>query len=100
VNPNSIEIQGTLQADSRLVLDEKPPLPPGRVRVTLQTVSGVESGADVVAVLKRIRGAQQARGHVSRTREEIDAAIAAMRDDDEQRLQAIERLHEERRWKS
>jgi hypothetical protein len=32
---------------------------------------------------------------VPRTREQIDADIAAMRQEDEERLQAIERLHEE-----
>ena len=35
---NTIEIEGTLQADGQLILDEKPALPPGRVRVTLQAL--------------------------------------------------------------
>jgi hypothetical protein len=96
MNPNTIEIQGTLQADGRLVLDEKPALPPGRVRVTLRAVSSsVEADTDLLAVLHRIRAAQQSRGHVPRTREEIDAEIAAMRGEDEERMQAIERLHAE-----
>jgi hypothetical protein len=33
----TIEMQGTLQADGTLVLDEKPSLPPGRVRVVLHS---------------------------------------------------------------
>ena len=32
----TIAIAGTLQADGQLILDEKPALPPGRVRVALQ----------------------------------------------------------------
>jgi hypothetical protein len=96
MNPNTIEIQGTLEADGRLVLDEKPAFPPGRVRVTLQAVSRpAEADTDVLAVLHRIRAAQQTRGHVPRTREEIDAKIAALRGEDEERTQAIQRLHEE-----
>jgi DNA-binding FrmR family transcriptional regulator len=97
VNSNTIEIQGTLQPDGRLILDEKPALPPGRVRGTLQAVtSAVESDTDVLAVLHRIRAARQARGeYVPRTRHEIDAAIDAMRGEDEERMQTIERLHEE-----
>lgn len=35
---NVIEIQGTLQPDGKLILDERPPLPPGRVRVAIQAV--------------------------------------------------------------
>jgi hypothetical protein len=93
---NTVEIEGTLQADGQLILDEKPALPPGRVRVTLQAINNeAESTADFVAVLHRIRADQQARRHVSRMREEIDSAVDAMRGEDEVRMQAIERLHEE-----
>lgn len=35
----AIEMEGTLEAAGRLVLDEKPALPPGRVRVALQQLS-------------------------------------------------------------
>ncbi len=35
---NSIEIDGTLQPDGRLILDEKPILSPGRVRVALRSL--------------------------------------------------------------
>ena len=87
-----VEIQGTLQADGTLVLDEKPNLPRGRVRVTVQPS---EVQGDVIDVLRRIHAEQAARGHVPRSREEIDADIAAMRQEDEERMQAIERLHEE-----
>ncbi len=89
---NTVEVQGTLQPDGTLVLDEKPKLPPGRVRVTVQSA---EAPADVIDVLHRIHAEQAARGHVPRSREEIDADIAAMRQEDEERMQAIERLHEE-----
>lgn len=93
---NAIEIDGTLQPDGNLILDEKPALPPGRVRVALQAIgNGVDPGSDVLAVLRGIRSAQKARAHVPRTREEIDASINAMRGEDEERMQAIERLHEE-----
>ena len=85
-----VELQGTLQADGTLLLDEKPNLPPGRVRVTVQPA---EAQTDVIEVLRRIHAEQAARGYVPRSREEIDADIAAMRQEDEERMQAIERLH-------
>lgn len=91
-----VEVQGTLTPDGTLVLDEKPNLPPGPVHVTLQAVSSTAAaGMDVIAVLNRIHAEQAARGHVPRSREEIDAEIAAMRNEDEERMQDIERLHEE-----
>jgi len=43
---NALELHGTLQADGRLILDEKPPLPPGRVRVALQPLIDSESKAE------------------------------------------------------
>jgi hypothetical protein len=87
-----VEVEGTLRADGTLVLDAKPNLPPGRVRVTVQPA---DSPADVMEVLRRIRAEQVASGHVARSREQIDADIAAMRQEDEERMQGIERLHEE-----
>jgi hypothetical protein len=35
---NTVEIDGTLQADGKLILDEKPALRPGRVRVALRAL--------------------------------------------------------------
>ena len=48
-----------------------------------------------MAVLKRIHPPQAARGHVPRSREAMDAEIAAMRQEDEDRLEAIEQPHGE-----
>jgi hypothetical protein len=90
----AIEIQGTLREDGTLVLDEKPNLPPGRVKVTVQLATPVEGDAnDVIAVLKRIHAAQALRGYVPRSAEEIDADLATMRDDGE-RGQLIEQIQE------
>ena len=76
---NAIETEGTLQPDGKLILDEKPAMPPGRVRVALQALgNGTDPGSDVLTVLQGIRAAQTARGHAPRTREETDADIDAM----------------------
>jgi hypothetical protein len=89
-----VEIQGTLQPDGTLVLDEKPSLPPGRVRVALRPLAELAQ-TPVWQTLDRIWTGQGARGHVPRSREEIDADLAALRDEDEQRLREIEQLHDE-----
>jgi len=89
-----VEIQGTLRPDGTLVLDEKPDLPPGRVRVTVQPVLDYTQ-TDIWQFFERLRAEQQARGFVARSREEIDAEIAASRQEDEERMREIERIHEE-----
>jgi hypothetical protein len=89
-----VEVQGTLQADGTLVLDEKPSLAPGRVRVTLQPVLDYTQ-TPIWQVLEKIHAELRASGHVPRSKEEIDAEIAAARQEDEERMLAIERLQEE-----
>lgn len=58
-------------------------------------MSSDQTKTDVILVLERIWQEQRVRGHVSRSKEEIDADIAAMRQEDEERMLLIERLHEE-----
>jgi hypothetical protein len=89
-----VEIQGTLQADGTLLLDKKPNLPPGRVRVTMQPLLDITQ-TDIWQFFERIWAEQRARGHVPRSKEEIDADIAASRQEDEERMLEIERLQEE-----
>src|SRR2546423_14335806 len=91
---NVIELHGTLREDGTLVLDEKPNLPPGRVKVTVEPVPDLTQ-TDVWQVLERIWAGQRTRGHVPRTREQIDADLEAARQEDEERMQALERIHEE-----
>src|SRR3954447_22969570 len=94
MSPTQVEVQGTLQPDGTLVLDEKPNLPPGRVRVTVQPVLDYTQ-TPIWKFFEQLRAEQQARGFVPRSKEEIDAEIASMREEDEERAQEIERLQEE-----
>src|SRR5262245_27614794 len=89
-----VEVQGTLRPDGTLVLDRKPDLPPGRVRVTVRSEIDLTQ-TDVWQVLETIWAGQRARGHVPRSKEEIDAEIAAARQEDEERMGEQERIHEE-----
>src|SRR4030088_1183316 len=91
---NAVELQGTLREDGSLVLDEKPELTPGRVKVILEPGPDLTQ-TDVWQVLERIWAGQRARGHVPRTREQIDAELEAARQEDEERMQALERIHQE-----
>jgi hypothetical protein len=90
----AIEIQGTLREDGTLLLDQKPNLPPGRVKVIVEPIIDLTQ-TDVWQVLERIWASQRARGHIPRSREEIDAELEASRQEDEERMQALERIHQE-----
>ena len=94
MHANAIEMQGTLREDGTLLLDEKPNLPPGRVKVTVEPVPDLTQ-TDVWQVLEQIWAGQRARGHVPRSKEEIDADLEASRQEDEERMQALERIHQE-----
>ncbi len=86
-----VVVQGRIQPGGRLEVDQKVDLPPGPVSVTLQTVPAA-ARKPTLQVLEEIWAQRQARGMVGRSRQEIDAEIAAMRGEDEQRLQAIEAI--------
>jgi hypothetical protein len=95
MNPSLVEVRGTLRADGTVVLDEKPALLPGRVRVTLETLSPLPAGDTLLQRLQAIRNAQKARGHVPRSKEEIDAQLRALDEEVEQGIREAIRLQEE-----
>jgi hypothetical protein len=88
-------VPGTLRPDGTLELDQKPNLAPGRVRVTVETVTESTRPHRFWSMMQLIWADLQAAGHIPRTREQIDAEINALREEDEERLRAVERLHEE-----
>jgi len=90
----AIEIQGTLRKDGTLLLDRKSNLPAGRVKVTVEPVIDLTE-TDVWQVLERIWAGQRAWGRIPRSREEIDAELEASRLEDEERMQTLERIHQE-----
>jgi hypothetical protein len=82
-----------LKPDSTLELDEKPNLPPGRVRVTLEpATAAAPSGPGWWQVLQQIWKEQAASGFQGRSRETIDADLDALRDEWEQRLAELEAI--------
>lgn len=88
-------VEGTLQPDGTLVLDEKPNLPPGRVTVLVQRLPVLPPGDPFWDMMKSIWAGQKARGHVPRSVEEIEAERREVREGWEERQRAIERLQEE-----
>jgi hypothetical protein len=67
-------IQGTLQSDGRLRLDQAPNLPPGPVVVTVQsTPTATSTTRGLADLIDEIHKGQQARAFQGRSDEEIEA---------------------------
>jgi hypothetical protein len=94
-------IEGTLKPDGTLELDEKPNLPPGRVKVVLRQMAEPNPpqplGDDFFQMMEEIWAGQKARGHVPPKVEEVEAERREMRSGWAKRQKAIERLQEESR---
>jgi hypothetical protein len=88
---HQITVKGTLKPDGSLELDERPNLPPGRVEVVLRAEAEPATKEDVWTVLDRIAREREALGMHGRTREQIDADVAALRDELEDGLDRVER---------
>jgi hypothetical protein len=94
MNLNTAVVQGTLKDDGTLELDERPPLTPGRVQVTILQIPDpavAQPRRTILDVLDDVHAAQEARGYRGRSIEEMEA------DETEQR--AEEEEYEER-WRT
>ena len=71
MSPGEVVIEGTLKPDG--TLDQKPNLSPGRVTVVLRPVPELPKGDPFWQMMNEIWIGQQARGHVPRSVEEVEA---------------------------
>ncbi len=71
-------VTGTLTDDHTLALDEALPLKGGRVRVVVEVLERSEA-SDHARFMDEMRERQRRRGHVPRTREEVDTFLSAER---------------------
>ena len=97
MHPTETIVEGTIQPDGSLVLDEPTRLPTGRVQVIVQRLPELPAGDPFWEMMTSIWAGQKARGHVARSAEEVEAERRETRDSWEERQQAIERLQEESR---
>jgi hypothetical protein len=95
VSATHVVVEGTLKPDGSLELDSKLDLPPGRVQLIVQPLPELPKDDPFWQMMDGIWAAQKARGHVPRTKEEIDAEIRVMREEAEEEMQEVERLQED-----
>jgi hypothetical protein len=92
-----VKVLGTLHPDGTLELAERPSLPAGQVEVTIRPATAERKAESLINYLQRTRAELEASGAVFRTKEEIDADLAADRDWGEDRFDEIYRQTEEER---
>jgi len=93
MSPTEAVIEGTLNADGTLELDEKPNLSPGRVRVVVRSMpQPAAPKRGLVEVMDEIRASQRARGYQGRTLEEMKAEEKARQAEDEEYDRRCEQL--------
>jgi len=93
---NQIVVQGIVDSDGTLKLDQPVPLPPGAVEVTIQLLSKAATSFDPFwATMEEIWAGQRKRGHSPRSKAEMDAEIASLRVEAEEEMLAVERIHAE-----
>jgi hypothetical protein len=100
VSLTELVIEGNLQPDGTLVLAEKPELPAGQVTVILRRREARnESGWDqgFFQAMEEIWAAQQVRGFVPRSAEEVERERRELRRECAEEVEAAIRLQRESR---
>jgi hypothetical protein len=98
MNLTQVEVMGTLQPDGTLVLDQKPALPPGRVRLVMQSVP--ESAApreDWWQLLQRLRARREAAGYPFLNERQMAERLDELHEDDDRLDRLYRELAQERR---
>src|SRR5438034_11214436 len=94
----SLEVLGTVRPDGTLELDQKLTVPPGRVKVRVESVETPGPPTEsLIEFVRRTRRELEAAGHRFRTKEEIDAELGELRNEWDERLDDLDRLREQAR---
>lgn len=95
--PN-LEVLGTVRSDGTLELDEKLNVPPGRVKVRVETMPQTEAkpAEGLVEFIDRLRREMEAAGSHFMNDEEVNAWIEELRSEDDRIEDAYRQAGEER----
>jgi hypothetical protein len=95
MNTNPVVVQGVITPAGTLEVVGKVPLPAGRVQVTVQPVPELPDDDPFWRTMKAIWAGQQARGHIPRSAEEVEAERRLIREEWEVRMRQIEQIQSE-----
>lgn len=91
-------LEGTLNPDGTLILDEAPKFPPGRVKVLLQGIDVKNPqilGDEFFQMMEEIWLAQRSIGHVARSVEEVESESQKLKAQMASEIDATIHLQEE-----
>jgi hypothetical protein len=92
MSEKEVVVEGTLQPDGTLKLDQKPGLPPGRVTVVLRPIAEpAPSQEGWWPYMQRVRAEREAAGYHFLNEAQMQAHLDWLRDDEDR----IERIHRE-----
>jgi hypothetical protein len=94
MNGTPLTVLGTIGPNGQLELDQPLPQLAGRVQVTVEPLPISCEPDRFWKMMANIWSDLRASGRQPRTREEIDEEVKALREEAEEEMQAIERLHE------
>jgi hypothetical protein len=93
-----VEVTGTLQPDGTLVLDQKPALPPGKVRIVMQPVpETVSPPEDWWQYMQRVRAEREAAGYRFMDERQMAEHLDWLHDDDDRIDRLYREMEQERR---
>jgi hypothetical protein len=88
-------VEGTVKADGTLEVSEKVNLPAGKVQVTLVSLPELPADDPFWQRMQAIWSGQNARGHVPRSVEDVEAERQLMREEWDKRMAEIARIQYE-----
>jgi hypothetical protein len=94
MSTNTVVIYGVVQPDGSLQLEEKVPLPAGKVQITVQAAPEPPEGDPFFDMLKGIWAARSQAGLTPRSVEEVEAQRQQLRDETDQEIMEAGRLQE------
>jgi hypothetical protein len=93
-----LETLGTVRADGTLELDQKVTVPPGRVKVRVESVeTPVQPTETLVEFVQRSRRELEAAGHKFMNDKEVTAWIEELRADDDRIEEVYRQAEDEKR---
>jgi len=83
MNLTPVAMTGTLRPDGTLVLDQKPALPPGRVRLVMQPLPEDAAKQDWWPLMQRLRAEREVAGYRFMTEAEMREHLDWLHEDDD-----------------
>ena len=91
----AITLQAVVKPDGTLELGERLTLPPGRVQVTIVPIPELPPNDPFWQRMQAMWAAQESRGFVPRSAQEVEAERRQVRQEWEERMQRIEQVRAE-----